>query len=102
MTSIVDEEAIEIALDDALRRRLLTLPRLKWRIRTIGASPAESPLETRFVRLLKQAGLPLPENQFDDRRNWLEALGWRVINVTDTQMRHARSTLIERLRKMLP
>lgn len=162
LTSKAEAEAIEIALDDALRRRLVTLPRLQWRLRTIGvngkrgaalladlleerrpASPAaEGPLETRFVRLLKQAGLPIPEKQFEirddgkfvarvdfaypshklvieldgfahhsgrlsfekdrERRNWLEVLDWRVINVTDRQMRYGQPTLIERLRKLLP
>lgn len=160
LASLVDEETLEIALDDALRR-LISLPRLRWRIRTFGVNgkrgaarlsalleergPAsrvvESALETLFLRLIKQSGLPLPEKQFEirdngrfvarvdfaypdrklvievdgfsshssrlawdydrERRNWIEALGWRVLNVTKTQIRSGSASLVERISKML-
>lgn len=160
LAGAVRAEVLEIALDDALNRRLVTIARLRWRIRTLGVkgrpgtallkiliedrrftTQSESPLETRFLRLVRESGLPLPSKQLEirdsgrfvarvdfaypeqriaievdgyahhsgrldfendrERRNWLETLGWRVINVTDRQMRYGQSDLIERLRKML-
>lgn len=78
-------DRIEIALDDALRRGIVTLRRLSWRLDEVGArgragaaplrrlliaraegcAPAHSPLETRFARLLRAAGLPPPHRQFE-------------------------------------
>lgn len=161
LAAVVEVEVLEVALDDALRRRLVTIPRLRWRIRTIGVkgkrgtavlrtlleerrsgtSPAESPLETRLVRLLAHAKLPPPVKQFEirdkgnfvarvdlayplqriaieahsyqfhsdriawerdaERRNALEALGWRVLNVTARQIEHGPERVVERIRKML-
>ena len=72
----------EVALDDALRRRLTSLERLWLKIEEpargrAGAailrrslesyrhSPLESPLERRFLRMLRAAGLPEPEAQYE-------------------------------------
>lgn len=74
------EGLVEIALDDALHRRLVTvsqLQRLAGRerlrgapalrrliaARPAGAAVPESPLETRFVQLARQFGLPEPVRQ---------------------------------------
>lgn len=81
--AVAHEEAVEIALEDALRRGLTSLPRLRWRLgeatargrrgpavvrriladRGRAAGPAESPLEVRVIRILRRAGLPDPVRQ---------------------------------------
>jgi very-short-patch-repair endonuclease len=83
LAGVVDESSLEIALDDALRRRLTSMARLQWRLadlgghgrkgtaamrrlmaqRTSGPVP-ESALETRVVRALRTAGLPPPRRQY--------------------------------------
>ena len=80
----IGDGVLEAALDDALRRRLTTVRRLRAALtrleprgrrgaRTIAAMVAargregalpESVLETRFSRLLRSAGLPPPERQY--------------------------------------
>ncbi|MGH2812029.1 MAG: type IV toxin-antitoxin system AbiEi family antitoxin domain-containing protein [Actinomycetota bacterium] len=87
LAGVATPEVLEVALDDALRRRLITLPRLRWRIATLGvagrgggtliknllearasAGPAaESPLETRVIRMLRRSGLPEPARQYEVR-----------------------------------
>ncbi len=86
LAAVVDEETLEIALDDALRRRLTSVPRLRWRIEELcgkgrtgckalrrllevrgpGNAVPESVLETKFRRLLRNAGLPPPVLQHPD------------------------------------
>jgi hypothetical protein len=78
-----------IALDDALRRKLTTLPSLdrclsqvarrgrngsavlRRLVRTREALLAvpESPLETEFLQLIARSGLPIPTPQFEVRHN---------------------------------
>ena len=89
-------EAVEEALDDALRRRLTSLSRLRWRLSDLGASdrpgisvarsllearasggPPQSVLETRFLRLVTRAGLPAPARQRHIRD------GGRLIAIVD-------------------
>jgi hypothetical protein len=80
LAGVVPEESVEIALDDALVRRLTSIARLRWRIdelckkgrpgcrilrsllevRGPGMAVPESVLETKFRRLLRKAGLPSP------------------------------------------
>jgi very-short-patch-repair endonuclease len=80
---LVDEKVLERALDDALRRGLTTIPRLRFRInqlrghgrRGVAAIARlveerdprlpipESLLEARVIRLLRAAGLPAPVRQ---------------------------------------
>lgn len=79
IAAVVDDETLDIALDDVLRRRLTSLPRLYWRLDKIGAhgmsgarrlrtflrerdpkALPESALERRFLRFLKAHGLPPP------------------------------------------
>jgi very-short-patch-repair endonuclease len=80
---IVVPDIVEEALDDVLRRRQTSIPRLRKRIAELGrrgrsgagvlndliearrepASSSESVLETRFLRLVRRAGLPLPVSQ---------------------------------------
>lgn len=82
-----DPETLEVALDDALRRGLVSLPRLRRRLSRMpprgrggmgllrrlvaDRSPAtvlpESPLETRLIRLLRAAKLPPPVRQHQIR-----------------------------------
>ena len=81
--AVGDDDALERALESALRRRLTSLPRLRWRLgqlsrpgrpgpaslrrvlanRPHGATPTESELETRFVQVLRAAGVPEPVRQ---------------------------------------
>lgn len=76
LATCVDEERLEEALDDALRRRLVSLRRLQWRMDELGARTVlkrlveerahgvtESKLETRVLRALLRAGLPRPALQ---------------------------------------
>lgn len=83
LAAVVDEETLGIALDDALRRGLTSIPRLWWRLREVGGpgkagshilaavlhertasrAVAESPLETRVIRAIRGAGLPEPVRQ---------------------------------------
>jgi very-short-patch-repair endonuclease len=77
-------EVVEEALDDALRRGLLTLSRLRWRLRETGGrgrqgtlllgtlidarnSPAvpQSVFETRLLRVIRRSGLPMPAIQHE-------------------------------------
>jgi len=77
-------DVVEEALDDALRRRLVTIARLRWRLAEAGGpgrpgtatirallearlsseAVPDSVFERRFFRALKDAGLPLPVAQF--------------------------------------
>jgi very-short-patch-repair endonuclease len=83
--SVVDPDGLEEALDCALRRRQTTVPRLRWRLRQLGtrgrpgaaklnkllaerptsSRPTESALEVRLSRLLRQADLPTPVQQYE-------------------------------------
>lgn len=88
--AVAGRDAIEIALESALRRGL-SLARLYWRLdaaasmgrpgirnlravlakRPAGIEPTESELETRFLQLIRRWGLPDPVRQFvlrDGRR----------------------------------
>lgn len=79
---VLPEDDVEIALDDALRRSLTSLPRVRTMLDVLGPRrpgrarmdrvldrrPAmgavpESYLESRFVQLVRKAGLPEPERQ---------------------------------------
>lgn len=84
--AVIDEEALALAVEDALRRRLMTLARLRWRIDELcgrgrrgcaslrrvlelrgSGAPSESPLETKLARLLARHRLPPPARQFEVR-----------------------------------
>jgi very-short-patch-repair endonuclease len=85
--AVVGIEAVEAALDDALRRRLTSLPRVTSRLAEVGGNgrrgvgvlrkllaerdPAlavpESVLEARLVHLLRRANLPEPTRQYEVR-----------------------------------
>ena len=88
LAAVVPADALEEALDDALRRGLATLPRLRWRFEELGPRRSagtirrllaargegdqprpQSVLETRLLRLLKRARLPTPacQHQVRDR-----------------------------------
>ena len=79
-------ETVEEALDDALRRRIVSMGRLRWRVLELarkgrpgivamrlilddreGISVPASVFETRLLRLLKRAGLPSPTLQYQVR-----------------------------------
>ena len=79
----VGREALELSLEDCLRRGLTSLPRLKWQLQresrsgrpgcralrelleVRGEGPAtESALETRFARWIRSTRLPPPVRQF--------------------------------------
>jgi very-short-patch-repair endonuclease/predicted transcriptional regulator of viral defense system len=76
LATCVDADLLEEALDDALRRGLVQLPRLKRRMTELGARTVlkdlveerahgvtESNLEIRVLRALRAAGLPKPSIQ---------------------------------------
>jgi very-short-patch-repair endonuclease len=85
--SVVAEEVVEQALDDALTRGLTSIPRLRWRLQELGRSgrrgagvlrkllnsrapgsrPSESTLETRVMALLRSSRLPTPIRQYEIR-----------------------------------
>lgn len=87
VASAATPEALEIALDDALRRNLVSTPRLQWRLSEIGNrgrpgvgllrslidarsgnSPAtDSVLEDKWLRVLARSGLPMPVCQYPVR-----------------------------------
>lgn len=96
LAGIVTPEVLEEALDDALRRRLTTIGRLRWRISELGrrgrpgigvlgrmldersrGSVPKSVLETRTARFIRKAGLPEPVRQYPIRR------GATVVAVVD-------------------
>ena len=76
---------LELAMEDALRRGLTSLPRLRWCLTTMGgqgrrgtasmrtvlsayeaqATPTDSAFEARLHQLLRSADLPLPRRQFE-------------------------------------
>jgi very-short-patch-repair endonuclease len=82
--AVAPERAVEIALDDALRRGLTSLPQLRWHLSTTGRrgvrgtatlrtileargldkGVTESPLETISRRLFRRSHLPPPVKQF--------------------------------------
>jgi very-short-patch-repair endonuclease len=82
LSSVLEEEILEQALDAALRRRLASIPRLRWRLGELAgpgrygaaslrklldarpAAPSDSVLETRVIRLLRSSKLPLPVSQY--------------------------------------
>ena len=83
LAGVVSLDTLEEALDDALRRRLTTIGRLRWRLgvlarrgrpgianirslldaRAPGDVIPQSVLETRFTRLLRRSNLPAPVRQ---------------------------------------
>jgi very-short-patch-repair endonuclease len=79
-----DRAVLEVAMDDALRRRLTSRPRLEWTLNRLGRqgrpgtkimkqllqerAPASgvsaSELETRLIKTLRAANLPLPHCEY--------------------------------------
>ena len=80
---LVSDEALETALENALRRGLVSMARLEWQLRTEGRrgragtaalrkllrargdqrAPTESPLETKVARWFRSTRLPPPVRQ---------------------------------------
>ncbi|MEX2557427.1 MAG: type IV toxin-antitoxin system AbiEi family antitoxin domain-containing protein [Actinomycetota bacterium] len=95
LAAVLPTDGVEEALDDALRRGLVTVRRLRWRLEELGrrpgvttmrrlietrSHPAETPesiLETRFLRLLRRRGLPEPIAQYRIRD------GGRLVAIVD-------------------
>jgi restriction endonuclease-like protein/putative AbiEi antitoxin of type IV toxin-antitoxin system len=87
LCGVVGREVVEPALDDALRRSLTSLPRLRWaaqrlggrgrpgamllrdllRERGPGSTPPASRLESRVRALIRHGGLPDPSPQWEIR-----------------------------------
>jgi very-short-patch-repair endonuclease len=82
LAAAVPVDALELAVEDALRRRLTTVERLRWRNELLGrrrgtarlrrlledrieGRPAESVWEVKLLQLLRAAGLPDPVRQLD-------------------------------------
>ena len=96
IASVSSRETLEIALDDALRRRITSIPRLQWQLkesargrpgivilrslidaRSGSAAIPQSVFETRVLRILKGTGLPKPELQYHIRE------GPKVVAIVD-------------------
>ena len=80
LASVAPRDVLEEALDDALRRKLVSLPRLRWRLDDLGrngrsgimafrallaardssSAVPDSVFETRLFRVLRESGLPKP------------------------------------------
>jgi very-short-patch-repair endonuclease len=104
LAAVVSPDIVEEALDDALRRRLTTIARLRWRLselgrkgrpgiavirrlvdaRSNGGGIPQSVLETRLLRLIGRARLPAPECQYRIRE------GGRLVAVVDFAYPEAR------------
>lgn len=88
IAACVCAEVVEEALDDALRRNLVTIRRLRWRLEELGAGRRgsavlanlisersaarvvpQSVFETRLLRCLRRARLPMPVVQHRVRTN---------------------------------
>lgn len=85
LAAVVSQNVVEEALDDAIRRRLTSIARIRWRAEQLGprsgsamirqlldersrsAEIPQSVLETRLLRLLKRSGLPVPICQYQVR-----------------------------------
>lgn len=85
--AVVEQDIVEIALEYALRRRLTSISRLRWRLDQVGGRghagsaalrrlldlrdpllrPAQSVLEVRLVQKIRRAGIPHPIRQFEVR-----------------------------------
>ncbi|MEO7802918.1 MAG: type IV toxin-antitoxin system AbiEi family antitoxin domain-containing protein [Actinomycetota bacterium] len=80
---LVTDATIEDALDNALRRNLTSLPKLRWRLSSqdmckrrgtshltrlvVVGDVTESRLERRFLALLRTSSLPMPQRQVEVR-----------------------------------
>lgn len=82
LAAVASAHVVEEALDDALRRGLVSVSRLRWRLESLGrrrgsrmvrelldarrgtTAWSQSVLETRFLRLLRGKGLAEPVQQF--------------------------------------
>jgi len=83
LASALEERQLELALEDALRRRLINVPWVERRLRILGSTRSgsrylcrllsmrkpgkaltDSALEARVLQILLEAGLPRPERQF--------------------------------------
>lgn len=84
IAAIVDLGVVEAALDGAIQQRLTSVARITWRLDVVGsrglsgaaairrlirdrtatADRTESALERKFLNLVRDAGLPLPEAQY--------------------------------------
>lgn len=104
LASVVSVDVLEEALDDALRRRLTSVPRLLWRLDELGkagrvgvtavrellalrggpGSTPQSVMETRFLQVLRRSRLPMPVCQYEIRDNG------RVVAVPDFAYPDAR------------
>ena len=97
LAACVHMNTLEEVLDDALRRKLVTVASMTRRIRQAGRrqglhvlhalvaardpdeAPPQSPLETRVLRVIRRGGLPRPVRQFmvtDGRRRAFLDVAW--------------------------
>ncbi|MEA2477509.1 MAG: hypothetical protein QOC87_1708, partial [Actinomycetota bacterium] len=86
LAGVLDADVLEEIVDDTLARRLISVPRLKLELqnapatrkgvkelrrivdgRSDGQRPSQSNFETRLMRVLRAAKLPLPIRQFEIR-----------------------------------
>lgn len=103
VASVAPLNMVEEALDDALRRRLVSLPLLRWRLSELGrggrpgigairsllaargrSGVPESVFETRLLRVLREAGITPPALQHHVRE------GRRLVAVLDFAFPEAR------------
>ncbi|HEX9712877.1 MAG TPA: type IV toxin-antitoxin system AbiEi family antitoxin domain-containing protein [Actinomycetota bacterium] len=103
IAAVASRDAVEEALDDALRRRLVSIARMRWHVRgdqrgrpgiavmrallearAPSDPPPESVLESRLLRVLRRARLPEPLPQYRIRS------GGRTVAVVDFAFPDAR------------
>jgi very-short-patch-repair endonuclease len=121
LASLLDGEDLEVAIEDARRRRLLTVDSLLTRLDqpsrstapglpqlrsilngAVGQPPMDSRLEVKVARLLRTSDLPTPFPQFEivvDGRRYRVDFAWpllRVVLECDGRGRHANRTAFER------
>ncbi|MBI4728877.1 MAG: type IV toxin-antitoxin system AbiEi family antitoxin domain-containing protein [Acidobacteria bacterium] len=103
VASVSPREVVEEALDDALRRGIVSIPRLRWRLAELArrgrtgvavmrdlievrdpTSVPQSVFETRLLRAMRRAGLPPPEAQHPIRSDG------RLVGIVDFAFPDAR------------
>lgn len=82
LAAVLSEDTLELVVEDALRRELTTVERLRWRNEMLSGRrgtarlrrlldsrqpgrASESAWEVRLLQLLRRSGLPAPVRQFD-------------------------------------
>jgi hypothetical protein len=123
LADVLDEDRLEDCVEEALYKRLVRLPELQERINAVGArgrkgagrfhrlletrnpacAPTESDFESLLFRVLRKAGIPLPERQYEvwDGPDFIARLDFaypnqRVAIFADSYKWHGRRSIWEK------